>query len=614
MAYNKNTKTFSAYSSLFNNVKGSMFIRDNVSNRVSVLFDDTLESNKEIANKERLRVQLFEEIKQRFNARKHKYDLLKYELDQTDGEKLEISRFILTDNRNGGISGYYRIFPRAFYCKKCGDFKVFHKDSEWLEFNPSKCHNPKCDGKYSQFPFVGFCEDCGKITDFYNVCPEHREKYLKLIQYDSTSPRTWKLKCTKCGWEEDFLAFCWHDEYGTKISKRPPTKFLPISIQQGSVSRSVVVTTIDIPKTISDYEYLEYIAYGLYMGKFDKLNDDLEDILYDLPLILNRIDLKDYELNKYSKVFRRMNPDYVKSFDNFLIELRNIYEMDNYSTMKEINDYLILKGFYTNKLIPDDEINKEKLLNVKSFKDLYSIDEKNTEYKLMKELKINDVYYIENLNLISSSIGTIKGLNKLFDGDFVPHFEPYYNKNGNLKVYSYPYETEALLIDLDKIKLVKWLIDNGFLNKEYPESEEKAKEILINLRFEGHKEAYEELSKLIHTFSHVLINSSAIYTGLQSDSCSELLLPSAGAFVIYSTSNIKIGGFLYVFENNLSDWFKNVKLDVNDCVFDPTCIDEAGACFSCVYLPEFVCCDFNRNLDRDVFIASTKRYKKGFWQ
>ena len=123
--------------------------------------------------------------------------------------------------------------------------------------------------------------------------------------------------------------------------------------------------------------------------------------------------------------------------------------------------------------------------------------------------------------------------------------------------------------------------------------------------------AFNAVNTLIHTFSHVLLKRSSLYTGLDSDSLSEMLFPSIGAFLIYSTSNINIGGLSYVFENDMAAWFNNVELDVNDCVFDPTCIDEEGACFSCVYLPEFVCCNLNKDLDRDVFLGSS-RYK-GFW-
>ena len=57
-----------------------------------------------------------------------------------------------------------------------------------------------------------------------------------------------------------------------------------------------------------------------------------------------------------------------------------------------------------------------------------------------------------------------------------------------------------------------------------------------------------EIKKILHTISHVLINTSSIRTGIDSDSCSELIFPRAGAIFIYSTSTINTGGFQFVFE------------------------------------------------------------------
>ena len=125
--------------------------------------------------------------------------------------------------------------------------------------------------------------------------------------------------------------------------------------------------------------------------------------------------------------------------------------------------------------------------------------------------------------------------------------------------------------------------------------------------------AFDGVRTLIHTFSHILIRRSSLYTGIDEDSCSEILFPKSAAFLLYSTSNINIGGFKYVFENSLSNWFEDIKLDIDDCVFDPSCLNDGGACFSCLYLPEYVCSEFNGQLDRDVFSAKTERWKKGFW-
>jgi hypothetical protein len=85
------------------------------------------------------------------------------------------------------------------------------------------------------------------------------------------------------------------------------------------------------------------------------------------------------------------------------------------------------------------------------------------------------------------------------------------------------------------------------------------------------------------------------------------------AIMIYSTSNINIGGFQFVFEHSLEDWFREVEFDIEACTFDPACITERGACFSYLYLPEYVCTEFNQFLDRDVFLGR-KRYSTGYWQ
>ena len=225
------------------------------------------------------------------------------------------------------------------------------------------------------------------------------------------------------------------------------------------------------------------------------------------------------------------------------------------------------------------------------------------------EVGIDDITYIPDIHMISSSIGVIKGINKS-DENATPHFEPHwknYLDKDKFKAFSFPFETEGILFDLDKEKLVDWILDNSEKVREEYISPEK---FLFEL--DNSSEEYKSLKTLLHTFSHILINRSSLYTGLHSDSCGELLFPKSGAFLIYSTSNINIGGFSFVFENSLFEWFNNVKLEVNDCVFDPTCIDEKGACFSCVYLPEFVCSHFNDFLDRDVFLGEN-RFKKGYW-
>lgn len=307
------------------------------------------------------------------------------------------------------------------------------------------------------------------------------------------------------------------------------------------------------------------------------------------------------ERDRRKAVRRGINPEVFEEGEKIKKDVDNLKEEYDFS-YSELNDYFILK-----KRFSEDEENQ----NI-NFYDIVKDNEKSLkEYvKFKREIGIEEITYIPDIHIISSSIGVIKGINRS-DENIVPHFEPHWKSQKDkdtFRAFSFPFETEGIMFDLDKEKLVKWIFDNS--NKEWDKNI-SAEEFLFEL--DECSQEYKNLKTLIHTFSHILINRSSLYTGLNSDSCGELLFPKAGAFLIYSTSNINIGGFSFVFENSLFEWFNNVKLEVNDCVFDPTCIDEHGACFSCVYLPEFVCSHFNDFLDRDVFLGEN-RFKKGYWE
>lgn len=121
------------------------------------------------------------------------------------------------------------------------------------------------------------------------------------------------------------------------------------------------------------------------------------------------------------------------------------------------------------------------------------------------------------------------------------------------------------MFDLDKVKIANWVCKNCGVELEFTE-EKDAKKYLFDLSEKS--DEFIALKTLVHSFAHVLIKRASLYTGLHSNSCGELLFPKSGAFLIYSTSNINIGGFLFVFENSLIDWFNDVKEDVSECIFD----------------------------------------------
>jgi hypothetical protein len=598
---------FPAYSALYHTVKGLIFMRGSFANKVISLLPDENDRNLKIRNEKRLKEKLFNNIMRSYNDRIDDHNLLLQKLVNSRKDDVEIIKFKLIGSMEDDeldYSGRYMVFPRTFVCSKCGNFRIVHKD-EWNIFNPNKCMNSWCDGKYEQVSIVMFCEQCGKIVPLYYPCKKHGNKHLRLIRKEKDSLLTWRVVCQKCQEEGnlqpiDIFRFnCGHFENYEKICNEKETKFKPLTIKEGGVYTPVVITSVDIPPTESIHlEDLEYVLLGLHIGKFDKISERVGSV--DLEKIESYY--RAYNDENIRQFISSDIKDFINIIESTITELKIKYEGVD---LENFNDFFAIKNKGTKSY---DEYIK------------YIADEARREildqnYKKLKAKHgIENISYISEINLLSSCIGIINGINKFYEPSFVPHFNPIWKnarKKDKIVVYTYPFETEGVLLEMDKIKTCNWLISNGLIADKKPDSISQASQILFTIK--NDTEAYKALKTLLHTLSHVLIWRSSLYTGLDSDSCSELIFVNPAAIMIYSTSNINIGGFQFVFEHSLEDWFREVEFDIEACTFDPACITERGACFSCLYLPEYVCTEFNQFLDRDVFMGR-RRYSVGYWQ
>jgi len=605
---------FSAYSALFNTVNNSIFIRDGVANRVTSIFPNKFEQKLTVRNEFRLRNILFEEIMNKYNNRIRNHHLNFKQLSYSDKKNLDLVQFITTDIGRQRDSGLYMAYPRTFRCTKCNDYKVLYKD-DWRKFDVNTCQNGDCDGHYVQVSILGFCETCGNVETLSKSCPEHHYEALTLIQDDKEAVSSWRLKCRKCGWESDFKAYpCNHRNkyvFGEEpICNDKSTDFNLINVQRGGLFQSCVKTTVDVPSNNDNSRFIDEIIIGNYLHLFDEFNFREGREISMMEKLLKNLETYPTEEDRQDAIDMGVSEKLFEKAEKLENKLKFIRENFKEYAISDIVDYLILKEFIT-------------FGNNKSFNEYYkefNNDITEESYESFKNtFGIYDIIHIPDIQLISSSYGSISGINKFYDTEFVPHFEPHWIKDMDnphlrerFRVYTYPFETEGIMFDLDNIKLANWLIDNFHPEKNHFDSLKDAKGYLFNLDEDNNPE-YDALYSLIHSFSHVLIKRSSLYTGLEMGSCGELLFPKSGAFMIYSTSNINIGGFSFVFENSLMDWFDNVKLDIDECILDPSCINETGACFSCMHLPEYVCCRFNQFLDRDVFIGK-HRFRKGFWE
>ena len=227
--------------------------------------------------------------------------------------------------------------------------------------------------------------------------------------------------------------------------------------------------------------------------------------------------------------------------------------------------------------------------------------------KFLEEYKIEKIKLFQNLSMIQALLGTITGSGRKKH----PLFRPIKTGKKNNKkptIYVRSFNTEGLFLKLKPIEVAKWLKKNGY-DFSYDEVGVEG-----NLRdfIMGSEEVREEVFKLLHTISHMMIQESTLTTGLDIRSISEDIFPVSLGIFLYSTNSINIGGLESTYHNDIDSWLKRSIELAADCPQDPACmIHEGGACNACSFLPEFVCTNFNQRIDRST-ITGGERYNDGF--
>ncbi len=188
----------------------------------------------------------------------------------------------------------------------------------------------------------------------------------------------------------------------------------------------------------------------------------------------------------------------------------------------------------------------------------------------------------------------------------------YREAGGEYRVYGDVAETEALFIRLDPTQVLRWLILKGH-NLNNCESPETARaEILRNARIppNGNENPQSsvgaDLLTLVHSYSHRFIRTAAVFSGIDRNALSELLVPLHLGFFAFAVprGNFVLGGLQAVFESDLDALLDAVVKGEHRCALDPGCRRGGAACMACLHLGEPSCRFFNRFLNRDFLVGS----------
>lgn len=206
---------------------------------------------------------------------------------------------------------------------------------------------------------------------------------------------------------------------------------------------------------------------------------------------------------------------------------------------------------------------------------------------------------------------------------------------GRTPLYVVAAETEGIYLQLDAIRVVRWLVENGWHAGPAPEEPGAAWAWLYRnvpgLWENRWQDNYEQtlavvIRTLIHTISHVLLRHVE-WSGFSQNSVGEYLLPGALAAVLYANryAETKIGGLTTLFEQRLGVWLQDSAQSGRECVYDPFCTDEGGTCVGCLHR-EYNCPQFNRELSRAVLYGGPTppqelggdlglaEVQRGFWE
>ncbi|WP_417435558.1 hypothetical protein [Idiomarina abyssalis] len=182
------------------------------------------------------------------------------------------------------------------------------------------------------------------------------------------------------------------------------------------------------------------------------------------------------------------------------------------------------------------------------------------------------------------------------------------NKAGYV-IYSDLAQTEALYVQLDPKMVINWLRKNGF-NIERGESESHCRKIILSALgnpSESQDEIHDTIEKLIHSYAHRFIRIASVFSGIDRNGLSELLVPYHLGFFIYGAAkgDFVLGGLQAVFETELHRLLNAIVDDDHRCAMDPACQESGAACMGCLHLGEPSCRHFNMKLSRNTLFGKT---------
>jgi hypothetical protein len=519
--------------------------------------------------------------------------------------------------------------PWAFVCNSCGRVRQYYSYDEFKR----RAHEP-CDvcGKHmTQLNWIRFCK-CGYADGiFVPKCrnKEHGTKYM------TRRGSGLDFVCKKCGQKAAVPFYC--PDCKSKLDIRPAldsSHYFPFTLS--------LIDLLDKRKDVfldnEDDNRGEKVVVGQYLGLIPQdeyaeiiskgnvtQEDEFEAALQKEAEGLQLGGLDEATIAIVLDAKRRTNPGGVifDAIERVGQGLSLVSNDDIKPIAEEILEYDELVHAKITLSLEDAELDAE-LVNDGIKPDYVGIS---------KSLGFSNVQLCSGVPIVFAAYGYTRKEREPDDGVKLHGFTQEMEKKN---IYATRLETEGVLFELDRRKILNWLLTNNLIkHNDLPQdmSDYGMKMwFLDRVRLDritmfapiDETDTYGVITKrvysLIHSISHALINEASEICGLDKSSLSEYILPNIPAVFVYcsNTQGFNMGALCSAFQSHFDRWLKHAVERSKKCIFDPICIDKEKACAGCLFLNEVSCQHFNKDLDRGYLCGYFDKQKQekltGFWE
>lgn len=258
---------------------------------------------------------------------------------------------------------------------------------------------------------------------------------------------------------------------------------------------------------------------------------------------------------------------------------------------------------------------------------------------LAEAMGISDIRLSSTFDIVHIQLGYVRNISDPGVAFIRPFTES--GDEDALTFYARQTSTEAILVLLDPVRLVRWAARHPETPPEarIPDAagltEPEARKWLVTHIDHSATKAYASIAAqptaivygAIHTLSHLMVQSSGQMSGVEASGLKELVYPSLPGFVLYSAQHggFHLGGLTSLYEDHLERWLLTADAAGRDCSNDPMCRsgrmkshEASASCYACLEGSELACQRFNRDLDRAYLVGTVPQRRgtqfEGLWK